>query len=110
MPKVDHVTHLEGIPPTNWQMRQYERLGKTAGTDHPDLACRGLTFVPPDCAAWLLEMEEDGPLNVLSASKGLFTHLNGQEPPFEEALDWLKFAYTAYRAGAYVVPASTVLN
>ena len=34
--------------------------------------------------------------------------LTGQQPPFEAALDWLQFAYTADRAGAYVAPASTV--
>ena len=34
--------------------------------------------------------------------------ISGQEPPFEEALDWLQFAYTADRAKAYVAPASTV--
>ena len=40
---------------------------------------------------------------------GLFPLLNVREPPFEEALDWLNFPYTADRAGAYVAPASTVL-
>ena len=54
-------------------------------------------------------MEEDGPLNVLSASKGFFPMLTGREPPFEDALDWSKLAYTANREGAYVVTESTVL-
>ena len=35
--------------------------------------------------------------------------LTGPEPPFEEALDYLQFVYTADRVGAYVAPASTVL-
>ena len=35
--------------------------------------------------------------------------LTGPEPPFEAALDWLQFAYTADRAEDYVAPASTVL-
>ena len=39
----------------------------------------------------------------------MFIILTGREPPFEEALDWLQFLYTVYRAGAYVSPASTVL-
>ena len=69
-----------------------------------------MTSNPLDCASWLLKMLEYGPLNILSTSKGLFTILTVQEPPFEEALDWLQFAYTADRAGAYVAPASTVLN
>ena len=51
----------------------------------------------------------DGPVNVFEASAGLFPLLTGREPPFEAALDWLQFAYTADRAGAYVAPASTVL-
>ena len=51
----------------------------------------------------------DGPANVFEASAGLFPLLTGREPPFESALDWLQFAYTADRAGAYVAPASTVL-
>ena len=40
----------------------------------------------------------------------MFPRLTGQEPPFEEALNWLQFAYTVDRAGAYVVPASTALT
>ena len=55
------------------------------------MAFRGLTFVPPDCAAWLLERGADGPLNVFEASKGFFSTLTGQEPPFKEALYWLQF-------------------
>ena len=35
--------------------------------------------------------------------------LTGQDPPFKEALNWLQFAYTADRVGAYVAPESTVL-
>ena len=34
--------------------------------------------------------------------------LTDREPPFKEALDWLKFAYTVDRADVYVAPASTV--
>ena len=51
----------------------------------------------------------DGPANVSKVLAGLFPLLAGREPPFEAALDWLQFAYTADRAGAYVAPASTVL-
>ena len=54
-------------------------------------------------------MEEDGPLNVFYAYKGLLPMLTSQEPPFEEGFDWLKFAYTTYGTGNYVAPASTVL-
>ena len=73
------------------------------------MACRGLTFVPPDCASWLLWREADGPLNVFEALPGLFPLLTGQEPPFEEAIDWLQLAYSTDRAGYYVAPASMVL-
>ena len=84
-------------------------MGKTAGSDYLDLDCRSLTLVPQDYAAWLLDMEYDGPLNVLSTSKGLFTLLTGQEPPFKEALDWLQLSYTSDQVGGYVAPVSTVL-
>ena len=70
-------------------MKSYERGGKTAGADYFDLAFRGLTFVYPYCAAWILDRETDIPLNVFEASKGLFPMLTGQDPPFEEAIDWL---------------------
>ena len=68
-----------------------------------------MTFNPLDCASWLFNILEDGPLNILSTYKGLFTILTVQEPPFEEALDWLQFAYTVYRAGDSLAHASTVL-
>ena len=74
-----------------------------------DLACRGLTFVPPDCVSWLLQRDLDRPLNIFEVSKGLFPLLTGQWPPFKEAIDWLQFAYTADQAGSYVESASTVL-
>ena len=51
----------------------------------------------------------DGPANVFELSVGLSPLLTGLDPPFESALNWLQFAYTADRAGAYVAPASTVL-
>ena len=41
---------------------------------------------------------------------GLSPMLTSQEPPLEEALDWLQFSYTADQAGAYVAPTSTVLT
>ena len=52
---------------------------------------------------------EWGPVNVFEVSLGLFPILTGQELPFKAAIDWLKFTYTADRAGAYVAPASMVL-
>ena len=57
----------------------------------------------------MLHREADEPLNIFKASKCLFPLLTGQEPPFEEALDWLQFAYTVERSVAYVAPASMVL-
>ena len=73
--QVDHITHLGRISPPDWQTITCKSLTKMAGLEYLDLACRGLTFVPPDCASWLLDMEEDGPLNILSASKGLLPML-----------------------------------
>ena len=40
----------------------------------------------------------------------MFPLLTGRELPFKETLDWLQFAYTTDRSGAYVAPASTVLS
>ena len=74
------------------------------------MACWEWTFAPSDCAACLLQRDAGGPLNVFEASKGLFPLLTGQEPPFEEAIDWLQSAYTTDRAGYYVAPASMVLS
>ena len=55
-------------------------------------------------------MDEDGPINSLYAPKGLFPRLTGPDSPFEEALGWLQFVYTADRAGDYVAPVSKVLT
>ena len=109
VPHIDHIAHLGGISPRNWQTKPCKRVAKAAGTKHVNLACRGLAFLPSDCAAWILGREADGPANVFRASAGLLPLLTGQEPPFEAALDWLQFTYTADKAGAYVAPASTVL-
>ena len=97
-----------GISLLDWKTKPRERAVKTAGTEYVDLACWGLTFAPPECASWLLRRDADRPLNVFEALKGLSPLLNGREPPFEEVLEWLQFAYTADRAGAYVAPASTL--
>ena len=64
VPRVDHVTHLGGISPPDWQTKPCERAVKMVGTGYVDLDCRGLTFIPPYYAAWLLQREADGPINV----------------------------------------------
>ena len=95
VPRIDHVAHLGGISPRDWQTKPCERAAKATGTDHINLACRGLAFLPADCAAWLIGVSMDEPANVIESSAGLFPLLNGQEPPFEAALNFLQFAYTA---------------
>ena len=52
------------------------------GAYYVDLTCRGLTFISPDCAAWVLDWESDGTLNVFEGSKGLFPMLTSREPHF----------------------------
>ena len=69
------------------------------------MACWGLTFVPLDCASWLIEREEDIPITISVVLKGLFTMLTSRETPFEDTLDWLQFTYTVDQVGDYVVPA-----
>ena len=104
---MDHIAHLGGISPCDWQTKPCEQAEKAAGMEHLNLACWGLAFLPADCAAWLLGRTADRPANVFEASAGLFPLLTGRELPFEADLDWLQFAYTADRVGAYVAPAST---
>ena len=64
VPQVDHITHLEGISPLDWQTEPCKRAEKSEGTEYMDLDCRWLTLVPPGCASWLLPREADVPLNV----------------------------------------------
>ena len=82
---------------------------KLSGTEYVELDCWGLTFGPPDCASWIIWREAEGPLNVFKKSTVMFPLLTGREPPFKEALDWLKLAYTSDWEGAYVAPTSKVL-
>ena len=96
--------------PPDWQTMPCNRAGNMAGTNYLELSCPRLTFDLLDCASWLLDMEEDRNIKILSTSKGLFPMLTGWEPPFEEALNWLQFVYTVDRARDYVAPASTVLD
>ena len=109
VPRIDHVAHLGGISPRDWQTKPCKRASKAAREESLKLAYRGLAFLPVKGAAWLLGREADRPVNVFKASAGLFPLLNGRAPPFEAALDFLQFAFTADRAGTYVAPASTVL-
>ena len=86
VPRVDHIAHLVGISPLDWYTKPCERAAKAAGTDHIDLACRGLVFVPSDCAAWFLGREADRPINVFEASAGLLPMLTGRDPPLRRLL------------------------
>ena len=81
-----------------------KRVGKAAEGGR-DLACRGLTFVTPDGTSCLILTSR----NIVDVGQLLFPILVGQAHNFEETLDWLQLAHTAYRTGAFVVPASTVL-
>ena len=47
--------------------------------------------------------------NTSEASQNLLPLLTIRAPPFNEALDWLKFSYTADQTGAYIEPLSTIL-
>ena len=53
MPRIDHVAHLGGISPRDWQTKPCERASKAAGEESLNLACRGLAFLPVEGAAWL---------------------------------------------------------
>ena len=65
-----------------------------------DLSYRGLTFVPPDGASFLLGLFK----NISEATQTLFPILDSQAPPYKEALNWMQFSYTADQVGDYVLP------
>ena len=67
-----------------------------------NLACRGLAFFSTGCAVWILGRAEEQDITIAAASQGLLPLMTDQALPFEEALDWLQFAYTADQTGAYV--------
>ena len=49
----DHIVHVEVVSPSHWRTRPCNRAsGKAEGRD---LACWGLTFLPPDTAARLFD-------------------------------------------------------
>ena len=95
---------MEGSPLTRWQLMPFERAGKLQ-EEVQDLAFQGLTLVPPDRAYQLLGRCS----NISKASRLLFPLLSSRAPPYDEALNWLKFAYAGDRMGDYVAPASTEL-
>ena len=75
--RIYHISHLGGISPCDWQTKPCKWSARAAGTEHFSLACRGLEFLPADCAAWLLRNTADRPVNVFEASAGLFSLLTG---------------------------------
>ena len=75
VPQEDHISHLGGISPLNWQKKPSDRA---VGTDHVNLDCRGMALFPVDCVDWLLEKEADVPVNVFEASTGLFPMITGR--------------------------------
>ena len=48
-------------------------------------------------------------INIAATSKEISPLLTGPAPPFEEALDWLQFAYVTDGTGGCVAPLSTFL-
>ena len=53
----DHIVHLEGVSPSNWQTTPCERSSRKAKVRN--LAFRGLNFLSPDAAALLIHLEEN---------------------------------------------------
>ena len=77
VPRMDYMAHLGRISPHDWQTNPYEHAAKAEGTEHVNLAFRGLAFLPSDCADWIIGREADGPANVFEASTGLPPLLTG---------------------------------
>ena len=65
-----------------------------------------MTFISSYGAALLL----DSYLTISEDSQMLFPLLAGLVAPSNETIYWIQFAYTADQTGAYLVPASTVLD
>ena len=66
VPREDHVVHVEGIPPSNFQIMSCKRAGRKE--DRRDLAFQGLAFLPPDVEACLL----GAPQNIAEAYQLIF--------------------------------------
>ena len=71
VPHMDHIAHLDGFYPRDWQTKPCKISAKAAGTEYVNLACRGLAFLPADYADWLLGRTADGPAKFFEASAGL---------------------------------------
>ena len=68
-----------------------------------NLTFLGITFLPKDATVTLFHIEG----NVAEFSRQLFPRLASREPPYENALSWLQFAYTRDSKGAYMATAKT---
>ena len=51
------------------------RAGKTSGSEYLDLSWQELTFVLLNCVSWLLEIKEDGLMNIFAVSRGILHNL-----------------------------------
>ena len=58
--------------------------------DAQGLACRGLKFLPPDGASYLLGRDA----NIYEASCLLLTLLSSHVPPYDKVMDWIQLSYT----------------
>ena len=101
-----HLRHHEvvqrsscrGYPPLKLVDDTMQEGGEN--TEFRDLACQGTTFF---CLIGL-------DVNIADASHLLFPLLVSKVPPHDEALEWIRFAYTVGRLGAYVDPGSTEMD
>ena len=97
----DHRVHLEGPPPSGWRTAPCGRASNKE--EGRSLSCQGLTILPPDATASLFHLEG----SVGKFSKELFPLLAGRDPSYEEALDWIQFAFTGDKKGQYAAPSHT---
>ena len=100
----NHRVHLEGFPPSGLQTMPCKRA--SSKEERQSLSCQGLIFLPPDAAS---------PLFFLDGSAGAFSKelsplLADQEPPYEEALNWLQFAFTGDTKIQYAEPSHNALS
>ena len=86
--RADHISHLEGVSPSAWQLTPCERVGKAAEGGR-DLACLGIIFVAPDSVVHLHNTSR----NIKEVRQFLFPILISRTTSFRNTLNWLQFAY-----------------
>ena len=107
VPWADCIIHLEGVTPpfVNPCLARGRWSYRPEGANFHAGGWPSCPWTPPPTPPLLGSTP-----NIAKYSQKLYPLLTCRAHPFEEARDWLKFSYTLYRTGAYLVPLSTVIG